>query len=391
MATTDWYAKSENQMNSSAVIELSDGADDDGSVGDMEISAGTRQQAELHHEDGRDEEEPGTEATLMDAMKSQMADSVWQAGKQQARKAFDLYGNIDVLRPYFDVEPKILVSRLILSLVPRVPRGTPQKAVGELYGPVMIVLTLVAILLMGMKDAGHTVREGTLMGTAMGVCFGYWFIASGLFYGVAFVCNTHITFLQVLSMTGYGMFSFCTVLFIGTVLHSDYSHSLFYFLWGVVGGIAVLKMIGVYLSRTAGKTQRLAICGVVGFVHLVFLLYLHFAYHKIVEEVDEVVNELQEGRPLDIVERDTANAAGQNVPEIINKAAADVVKLVTKLHRKSLMVFNKRNLLWRNLGMQSGMQLVILRKMLVLKLPKRWIWNKGGDDRCALFAIKFLN
>ena len=39
------------------------------------------------------------------------------------------------------------------------------------------------------------------MGTAMGVCFGYWFMASGLFYGVAFVCNTHITFLQVLSMT----------------------------------------------------------------------------------------------------------------------------------------------------------------------------------------------
>ena len=50
-----------------------------------------------------------------------------------------------------------LFCRLILSLVPRPPRGTPQKVVGELYGPVMIVLTLVAILLMGMKDAGHTV------------------------------------------------------------------------------------------------------------------------------------------------------------------------------------------------------------------------------------------
>ena len=50
-----------------------------------------------------------------------------------------------------------LCVRLILSLVPRIPRATPQKVVGELYGPVMIVLTLVAILLMGMKDAGHTV------------------------------------------------------------------------------------------------------------------------------------------------------------------------------------------------------------------------------------------
>ena len=36
---------------------------------------------------------------------------VWEAGKQQARKAFDIYGNIDVLRPYFDVEPKVVVAR----------------------------------------------------------------------------------------------------------------------------------------------------------------------------------------------------------------------------------------------------------------------------------------
>ena len=30
---------------------------------------------------------------------------VWQAGKQSAKRAFDLYANIDILRPYFDVEP----------------------------------------------------------------------------------------------------------------------------------------------------------------------------------------------------------------------------------------------------------------------------------------------
>lgn len=30
---------------------------------------------------------------------------VWQVGKRQASKAFSLYANIDILRPYFDVEP----------------------------------------------------------------------------------------------------------------------------------------------------------------------------------------------------------------------------------------------------------------------------------------------
>ena len=39
------------------------------------------------------------------------------------------------------------------------------------------------------------------MGTAIGVVFGYWFLASGLYYGVSFICNTQISFLQVLSLT----------------------------------------------------------------------------------------------------------------------------------------------------------------------------------------------
>lgn len=30
---------------------------------------------------------------------------VWQEGQQRARKAFSLYANIDILRPYYDVEP----------------------------------------------------------------------------------------------------------------------------------------------------------------------------------------------------------------------------------------------------------------------------------------------
>lgn len=30
---------------------------------------------------------------------------MWQVGKRQASKAFSLYANIDILRPYFDVEP----------------------------------------------------------------------------------------------------------------------------------------------------------------------------------------------------------------------------------------------------------------------------------------------
>ena len=41
--------------------------------------------------------------------------------------------------------------------------------------------------------------------------------------------------------------------------------------------------IAVMLSRTGGRTKRLIVCGTLAAVHLLFLLYLHFAYHRVVE------------------------------------------------------------------------------------------------------------
>ena len=38
---------------------------------------------------------------------------MWQAGAQSARKAWSVYGNIDILRPYFNVEPREVQKRLV--------------------------------------------------------------------------------------------------------------------------------------------------------------------------------------------------------------------------------------------------------------------------------------
>lgn len=43
-------------------------------------------------------------------------------------------------------------------------------------------------------------REGTLMGTAIGTCFGYWLGVSSLIYFLAYLLNAQITLLQSLSL-----------------------------------------------------------------------------------------------------------------------------------------------------------------------------------------------
>eukprot|EP00794_Sanderia_malayensis_P016816 gene16816-18512_t len=225
--------------------------------------------------------------SMKEKMMEELGGKVWAAGKQSARKFYDLYANIDFLRPYFDVEPKDVAKRLAQSLVPKRP-GKPQTVPGELYGPVMVLFSLIAVLLFSMKASGHTVQEGTLMGTALGVCFGYWLGGSSFFYFLSYICNTHITLLQILTLTGYGLFGHCITIFLTTLSHHT-SHMLFYMLLLVFGGLSSLKMIGVFVSRTWRKKHGLIVGLIVAGMHLLFLIYLHFAYHSVYEDVAMVL------------------------------------------------------------------------------------------------------
>ncbi|XP_056410588.1 protein YIPF3 [Hyla sarda] len=231
----------------------------------------------------------------------QVADEMWQAGKRQASKAFNLYANIDILRPYFDVEPVQVRNRLLESMIPVRMINFPQKVAGELYGPLMLVFTMVAILLHGMKSSGTVIVEGTLMGTAIGTCFGYWLGISSLIYFIAYLCNAQITMLQTLSLLGYGLFGHCVVLLITYNIHF---HSLFYIFWLCIGGLSTLRMVAVLLSRTVGKTQRLVLCGSIAALHMLFLLYLHFAYHKVVEGILDTLDGQNVAPPFQRVARD---------------------------------------------------------------------------------------
>lgn len=64
------------------------------------------------------------------------------------------YGRIDLFRPYFDVEPRQVRNRLIQSFIPR--RPSQMNVSSDMYGPTMIILTLIALLLYSMKSSGLT-------------------------------------------------------------------------------------------------------------------------------------------------------------------------------------------------------------------------------------------
>lgn len=209
---------------------------------------------------------------------------LWQAGKQQAQKAFGLYGNIDLLRPYFHVEPQEVRDRILQSFFPHWPSHyAPLMIPGELYGPLMLVFTLITLLLFGMKTSGHTVKEGTLMGTAFGVSFGYWLGGSALVKAAAYLSNSRLSFLQVLSLMGYALSGHCLALLLGNLFHPVHSHVFFYAIWLVLGGVTAVKLMSVFAAKTPVASQKVAPAVAAGLLHLLSLLYFHFAYHRTVE------------------------------------------------------------------------------------------------------------
>ncbi|XP_068597424.1 protein YIPF3 [Brachionichthys hirsutus] len=288
--TEPWGSFDDNlvQSGGSAVVDMENMDDTSGSsFEDMgDVHQRMKEEEEVAAEAAATDDEAGDDADFLGVkgLKSQLgrqvADEVWQAGKRQASRAFNLYGNIDILRPYFDVEPVQVRTRLIESMIPVRMINFPQKIAGELYGPLMLVFTLVAILLQGMKTSDTVIIEGTLMGTAIGLCFGYWLGVSSLIYFLAYLLNAQITMLQTLSLLGYGLFGHCVILLVSYNIHF---HFLFYILWLLLGGLSTLRMVAALLSRTVGQTPRLLLCGTLSLLHMLFPLYLHFAYHKIIE------------------------------------------------------------------------------------------------------------
>ncbi|EDQ85501.1 uncharacterized protein MONBRDRAFT_29151 [Monosiga brevicollis MX1] len=242
--------------------------------------ASTAVEIEYGSDDEFGSEKPqGARSGLMDGLTSavgqQVAANMFEAGKQSAESVYSSYARIDLLRPYFDVEPADIRYRLLKSLWPQFS-SVPQIIPADLYGPIMLAFTLSAILLLGMKAHGHVAaREGTLIGTAFAVAFGFWATLSTILYTLGFIFNTNVTAFELVALTGYSMFSYCIVLLISHLHLAEYD---FYMAWLVIGSLAALRLGFALRSRTPDGKQGIMVGVIAATVHWTYLLYLKLSY-----------------------------------------------------------------------------------------------------------------
>ncbi|XP_042237455.1 protein YIPF3-like [Homarus americanus] len=179
------------------------------------------------------------------------------------------------LRPYFSVANNKLPYRVFSSMVPPLFFPEFRRVYSDMKGPTCVVMTLALILLYGLHSP-HRTLAGELLVTAK-LTVGYWFCISFVAFMLGYFCQTSLTPSQLVSITGYSLTGHCLVLLTAEVLHQEDSHSAFFFLTTVFGGLATGRMNMIVLARTPGPAQRLLMCSTLASIHLMHLIYIHFA------------------------------------------------------------------------------------------------------------------
>lgn len=209
----------------------------------------------------------------------EVAGRMFQQAQTQAGGYMNLYANLELIKPYFDVELSTVLRRIKLSFVPRQSSELLTSGAPDLYGPTMLVFTLVAILLLGMKLSHKTVEEGTLMGSAFGLCFSYWVMGSLGMRFAAYLCGMPLSLLEALSLSGYGLGGYCLGLVVHYLLH-PISPVLSTVALLVAGGMSAATLACVFWAdlRQRNQSKAAITAGCVGAIHFLFLLYIRFFY-----------------------------------------------------------------------------------------------------------------
>jgi hypothetical protein len=228
---------------------------------------------------------PPPSTSFMDGLTNQMRDHAIQFVTQEAvhqakQKATGLgrYLSIEwlvsIFQPFFIVDGSAVFNRMKNSFIP-IPQDFSQSQ-PDLYGPLMINLTLALFLIMCMKvrEVQLTV-EGTAIGSSLAVCFGYWIGASACSLVATCVTDTQLGIPNILCATGYAMSSFLIAL---SLAYAAQSSKLFIFLFLTACLCSAISLGRTYKDLTPDPRRGLAIAAFTAVIHLLFLVYLRASY-----------------------------------------------------------------------------------------------------------------
>lgn len=181
------------------------------------------------------------------------------------------------IKLHFMVPPAHLPHRIFLSLVPPFSEQYRHVYV-DFLGPSIALLLMAGILHYGHVSKLPSAASNT---TPTEVLLLYAMLMPVAAYVLSWLCHAAVSLTQMIALLGYGMFGHVFTLAISLLFYQEESNAFFFFFLVIFGGLSALRIALVLLALITSPAARLIVCSLVATVHLLSLVFLHFAYmHK---------------------------------------------------------------------------------------------------------------
>lgn len=176
---------------------------------------------------------------------------------------------------YFIVSPYELPFRIYSSFVPPVFGENSRKVYVDLIGPLLALGLLGCVL-----HYGHANKHPrALAPTSPTIALLYYIlIVPTICLFFAKIGKANLSPHKIFSLLGYGLYGH--LLTVGSSLFFDreVSNTFFFSVMLIFGGLSCFRIVIVLLLTIPKPAARLLICSLVSIFHLLFIIFIHFAY-----------------------------------------------------------------------------------------------------------------
>ncbi|XP_073982128.1 mediator complex subunit 9 isoform X1 [Rhodnius prolixus] len=176
---------------------------------------------------------------------------------------------------YFNVNPCDLPKRIYTSFVPPIFSDEFRKVYVDFVGPLLAVSTLTLIL-----QWGHSNKHpAAAIDTSPTLVLAYYSLLMPILcFLLARIGQSNLSAAQIISLLGYALYGHITTLITCYILDKETSNYVFFAVMTVFSGASGFRIVIILLMTIPKPAARLIVCSLVSIFHLLFLVFIHFAY-----------------------------------------------------------------------------------------------------------------
>lgn len=175
----------------------------------------------------------------------------------------------------FRVVPWELPKRILSSFVPPILGEESRRVYVDFVGPLLAVVVLWLML-----SSGHTDKQPqAMLETPPSLTLTYYCLAMpSIVLFLAKIGKSNLSPSEVIALLGYGLYGHIVTIFLTYLFDMESSNFFFFTTMVLFSGLSALRLVIVLLMTIPKPVARLLVCSFATTVHLLFLVFIHFAY-----------------------------------------------------------------------------------------------------------------